>query len=185
MKLEFHRWYGGNIGFEWYNNFRLFLLGLKKYGKGDWRNISRNYVISRTPTQVASHAQKYFIRQLSGGKDKRRSSIHDITTVNCIEATTLPDNHRPHSEDQSTFLPQSNMGFTPKPVFDWNQTNNGASMIFNQNNGNFFAQSSYGMGSYGLKQHGQNMHRNGFHGSHVWTQRCWIVRFLNGWLSEL
>ncbi|CAM0878612.1 unnamed protein product [Alopecurus aequalis] len=61
---------------------KLFLLGLKKYGKGDWRNISRNFVQTRTPTQVASHAQKYFIRLSSGGgKDKRRSSIHDITTV--------------------------------------------------------------------------------------------------------
>jgi len=60
-------------------------MGLKKYGRGDWRNISRNFVTSRTPTQVASHAQKYFIRLNSGGKDKRRSSIHDITTVN------LPD----------------------------------------------------------------------------------------------
>ncbi|XP_062180960.1 transcription factor DIVARICATA-like [Phragmites australis] len=64
---------------------KLFLMGLKKYGRGDWRNISRNFVTSRTPTQVASHAQKYFIRLNSGGKDKRRSSIHDITTVN------LPD----------------------------------------------------------------------------------------------
>ncbi|PIA59437.1 hypothetical protein AQUCO_00400370v1 [Aquilegia coerulea] len=42
---------------------KLFLLGLKKYGKGDWRNISRNFVITRTPTQVASHAQKYDTRQ--------------------------------------------------------------------------------------------------------------------------
>lgn len=31
---------------------RLFLLGLGKFGKGDWRSISRNFVISRTPTQA-------------------------------------------------------------------------------------------------------------------------------------
>jgi hypothetical protein len=60
-------------------------MGLEKYGRGDWRNISRKYVTSRTPTQVASHAQKYFIRLNSGGKDKRRSSIHDITTVNLTD----------------------------------------------------------------------------------------------------
>ncbi|KAK8645528.1 hypothetical protein V6N13_119354 [Hibiscus sabdariffa] len=72
---------------------KLFLMGLKKYGKGDWRNISRNFVVTRTPTQVASHAQKYFIRQLSGGKDKRRASIHDITTVNLNDMRTAsPDN---------------------------------------------------------------------------------------------
>ncbi|KAJ8752318.1 hypothetical protein K2173_003954 [Erythroxylum novogranatense] len=58
---------------------RLFLLGLEKFGKGDWRSISRNFVISRTPTQVASHAQKYFIRL---NRDRRRSSIHDITSLN-------------------------------------------------------------------------------------------------------
>jgi SHAQKYF class myb-like DNA-binding protein len=63
---------------------RLFLMGLAKFGKGDWRSISRNFVITRTPTQVASHAQKYFIRLNSNNakKDKRRSSIHDITSVN-------------------------------------------------------------------------------------------------------
>ncbi|XP_043696109.1 transcription factor SRM1-like [Telopea speciosissima] len=60
---------------------RLFLLGLEKYGKGDWRSISRNFVVSRTPTQVASHAQKYFIRLNSMNRDRRRSSIHDITNV--------------------------------------------------------------------------------------------------------
>lgn len=31
---------------------RLFLMGLAKYGKGDWRSISRNFVITRTPTQA-------------------------------------------------------------------------------------------------------------------------------------
>ncbi|KAJ4972457.1 hypothetical protein NE237_005631 [Protea cynaroides] len=61
---------------------RLFLLGLDKFGKGDWRSISRNFVISRTPTQVASHAQKYFIRLNSMKRDRRRTSIHDITSVN-------------------------------------------------------------------------------------------------------
>jgi hypothetical protein len=57
-------------------------MGLEKYGRGDWRNISRKYVTSRTPTQVASHAQKYFIRQASAGSrgDNKRKSIHDITT---------------------------------------------------------------------------------------------------------
>jgi SHAQKYF class myb-like DNA-binding protein len=62
---------------------RLFLLGLNKFGKGDWRSISRNFVVTRTPTQVASHAQKYFIRLNSMSKkdNKRRSSIHDITSA--------------------------------------------------------------------------------------------------------
>ncbi|XP_044972989.1 transcription factor DIVARICATA-like [Hordeum vulgare subsp. vulgare] len=60
---------------------KLFLDGLDKYGRGDWRNISRFAVRSRTPTQVASHAQKYFIRQASAAtRDSKRKSIHDITT---------------------------------------------------------------------------------------------------------
>ncbi|KAM0007494.1 putative transcription factor MYB-HB-like family [Helianthus debilis subsp. tardiflorus] len=57
---------------------RMFLLGLQKLGKGDWRGIARNYVITRTPTQVASHAQKYFIRQCNVSRRKRRSSLFDI-----------------------------------------------------------------------------------------------------------
>ncbi|KAK4546987.1 hypothetical protein RGQ29_017488 [Quercus rubra] len=61
---------------------RLFLTGLKKFGKGDWRSISRNVVVTRTPTQVASHAQKYFLRQNSVKKERKRSSIHDITADN-------------------------------------------------------------------------------------------------------
>ncbi|CAL9160209.1 transcription factor MYBS3-like [Musa acuminata AAA Group] len=57
---------------------RRFLLGLQKLGKGDWRGISRNYVVSRTPTQVASHAQKYFIRKANMTRRKRRSSLFDM-----------------------------------------------------------------------------------------------------------
>jgi SHAQKYF class myb-like DNA-binding protein len=61
----------------------LFLDGLEKYGKGDWRSISRNFVVTRTPTQLAIHGQKYFShnQQKSAVKNKKRkrSSIHDIT----------------------------------------------------------------------------------------------------------
>ncbi|XP_008798808.2 transcription factor MYBS2-like [Phoenix dactylifera] len=57
---------------------RTFLAGLEKLGKGDWRGISRNFVTTRTPTQVASHAQKYFLRQNNPGKKKRRSSLFDM-----------------------------------------------------------------------------------------------------------
>ncbi|GAB4836583.1 hypothetical protein Ancab_001496 [Ancistrocladus abbreviatus] len=60
---------------------RLFLIGLNKYGKGDWRSISRHFVITRSPTQVASHAQKYFNRQNALSKGRKRSSIHDINAV--------------------------------------------------------------------------------------------------------
>ncbi|CAI0543859.1 unnamed protein product [Linum tenue] len=61
---------------------RKFLLGLEKLGKGDWRGISRNFVTTRTPTQVASHAQKYFLRQASLHKKKRRSSLFDLVRSN-------------------------------------------------------------------------------------------------------
>ncbi|TVU21412.1 hypothetical protein EJB05_31045 [Eragrostis curvula] len=57
---------------------RRFLAGLEKLGKGDWRGISRHFVTTRTPTQVASHAQKYFLRQSSLTQKKRRSSLFDV-----------------------------------------------------------------------------------------------------------
>ncbi|XP_042512079.1 transcription factor SRM1 [Macadamia integrifolia] len=78
---------------------RLFLIGLKKYGKGDWRSISRNAVVSRTPTQVASHAQKYYLRLNSMKKEKKRSSIHDITTV---ESYSVPPPNAPNWVQPST-----------------------------------------------------------------------------------
>ncbi|CAI9776477.1 unnamed protein product [Fraxinus pennsylvanica] len=153
---------------------RLFLMGLKKYGKGDWRNISRNFVITRTPTQVASHAQKYFIRQLSGGKDKRRASIHDITTVNLNEnQNPTSENKKPPSPEQSTVLPQqSNSAAIHKLPFHWNQSSNDAVMYGFQAGGglgNMFSP-PHGINSYGHKMQAQHLQRGGMHESLLGSQ---------------
>ncbi|XP_060194345.1 transcription factor SRM1-like [Lycium barbarum] len=61
---------------------QLFLMGLNRFGKGDWKSISRHYVVTKTPTQVASHAQKYFCRRNNmTPAERRRPSINDIQTV--------------------------------------------------------------------------------------------------------
>ncbi|MED6109991.1 hypothetical protein PIB30_038803 [Stylosanthes scabra] len=163
---------------------KLFLLGLKKYGKGDWRNISRNFVITRTPTQVASHAQKYFIRQLSGGKDKRRASIHDITTVNLTDNNnrTLANTSSEDSSKRST-SPQNHNNNNNSMVFSnsnaigkfqWNNDDTksnsrggGSTMTFNNNDDEALFVShhhhygSVNNSSYGFKmQQGQNMHKS-------------------------
>ncbi|KAL5202847.1 hypothetical protein ABZP36_013799 [Zizania latifolia] len=57
---------------------RMFLAGLGKLGRGDWRGISQYFVTTRTPSQVASHAQKYFLRRNSLTQRRRRSSLFDV-----------------------------------------------------------------------------------------------------------
>ncbi|PHT46474.1 hypothetical protein CQW23_15632 [Capsicum baccatum] len=67
---------------------RSFLRGLAIYGRGDWRSIARHCVITRTSTQVASHAQKYFNHLKAVNKENRRMSIHDVTIVGADIAGT-------------------------------------------------------------------------------------------------
>ncbi|KAL6659311.1 hypothetical protein ACP70R_003351 [Stipagrostis hirtigluma subsp. patula] len=69
---------------------RTFLAGLEKLGKGDWRGIAKNFVTTRTPTQVASHAQKYFLRQTNPNKKKRRSSLFDMMPSDLSPASNCP-----------------------------------------------------------------------------------------------
>lgn len=85
-----------------------FLLGLNKLGKGDWRGISRKYVVSRTPTQVASHAQKYFNRQTNVHRRKRRSSLFDMVIDD-------PSDQLPLSRSSSQEMEQQHLD-DPQPV---------------------------------------------------------------------
>ncbi|XP_022734316.1 transcription factor MYB1R1-like [Durio zibethinus] len=100
---------------------RLFLLGLQKVGKGDWRGISRNFVKTRTPTQVASHAQKYFLRRNNQNRRRRRSSLFDITTDSFINSTILEED-QVHQENVSLQLPlpQPQMNRFPMSTFPVN-----------------------------------------------------------------
>lgn len=107
--------------------------------------------MSKTPTQVASHAQKYFMRQHSGGKDKRRPSIHDITTVNLTSTTTTSpsqnnnNNNRPPLDQSPPLEHNSKSIESPRVVLDWNimpDDEVGGAMIFGATHGDLFELSS-------------------------------------------
>ncbi|KAJ0657541.1 putative transcription factor MYB-HB-like family [Helianthus annuus] len=107
-----------------------FLQGLEIYGKGDWRSISRMMVVTRMATQVASHAQKYFLRQASLKEDnnkeenrkkkkRKRSSIHDITTADpSMVVPVQPSSATPpatslNGGDQGTGVPAGPTALSP------------------------------------------------------------------------
>ncbi|XP_073271174.1 transcription factor MYB1R1-like [Primulina huaijiensis] len=90
---------------------KLFLYGLQKVGKGNWRGISRDYVKTRTPTQVASHAQKYFFRR-SNLNRRRRSSVFDITT-DSVAAISI---EQARNQQDSTSQPVPRPTTLPPPI---------------------------------------------------------------------
>nr|AEI83427.1 MYB transcription factor 1 [Camellia sinensis] len=92
---------------------KLFLLGLKKVGKGDWRGISRDFVKTRTPTQVASHAQKYFLRRMKLSRRRRRSSLFDITNES-VTVIPMEEENLHHPPLESTNIGGSQV--VPFPV---------------------------------------------------------------------
>ncbi|KAK9935585.1 hypothetical protein M0R45_022684 [Rubus argutus] len=104
---------------------RLFLLGLQKVGKGDWRGISRNFVKTRTPTQVASHAQKYFLRRSNHNRRRRRSSLFDITTDTPLMNSLMEEDLGLHQETAQLSLPV--LPYPPQPQ----STNSGGFPVSN------------------------------------------------------
>ncbi|KAL8139499.1 hypothetical protein V2J09_005520 [Rumex salicifolius] len=90
---------------------RLFLIGLQKLGKGDWRGISRNFVVSRTPTQVASHAQKFFIRQTNASRRKRRSSLFDMVPDMGTDPQPVPEEEMLPPQPPQTSEPTNTNSF--------------------------------------------------------------------------
>ncbi|XP_050289873.1 transcription factor KUA1-like [Quercus robur] len=95
---------------------KLFLIGLKKLGRGDWKGVSSNFVITRSPAQVASHAQKHFMRQLEvAPNDSPISHTEKSDTEKAVKATTAYQ----HNENR---FPHIAMGIPPlaqmpPPVF--------------------------------------------------------------------
>ncbi|CAJ1943979.1 unnamed protein product [Sphenostylis stenocarpa] len=105
---------------------KLFLVGLQKVGKGDWRGISKNYVKTRTPTQVASHAQKYFLRRSNLNRRRRRSSLFDITTetvsgILMEEEQFQNQDTLSHSQSVCPAVPETSKvgGFPMMPVYQF------------------------------------------------------------------
>ncbi|GIL47804.1 hypothetical protein Vafri_3918 [Volvox africanus] len=95
-----------------------FLQGLRKLGKGNWRAIARQFVPSRTPTQVASHAQKHFMR--IAGATKRKSRFTTLETeagapakaIQANESNEVQQTNRQCPEQPGTLQPASFQGMS-------------------------------------------------------------------------
>ena len=89
-------------------------MGLVRFRKGDWKSISRFVVITRTPTQVASHAQKFFLRHNNSTKKdtKRKRSRNSILDIN-FSFSDFPNIN--NVQDQQTSPLLENFSFSDFP----------------------------------------------------------------------
>ncbi|KAF3639883.1 hypothetical protein FXO37_23776 [Capsicum annuum] len=58
-----------------------FLKRLEFHGKGNWAKIAKDFLPSRTSTQIASHAQKHFMRLDANSNERKyrkKSSVIDL-----------------------------------------------------------------------------------------------------------
>ncbi len=71
-----------------------FLRGMEHFGRGRWKDVSRHFVPTRTPTQVASHAQKHFMR-IEKKMRAQATTATQTTTTTTATATATTDAQPP------------------------------------------------------------------------------------------
>lgn len=105
------------INFVCVKHTRLFLRGLQIEGKGEWKTISRKYLPNKTPTQIASHAQKFEKRKYNKTPpEKRRRSINDITVYSEPSFSLNSQGFQPNQHgfvSNSQHLEPNQHGFVP------------------------------------------------------------------------
>ena len=93
---------------------KAFLRGFKVLGRGNWKGIATRFVITRTPTQVASHGQKYMLRMQEGSKISSRYAAFEREDDDLMLETPSESSERPLESSEET--PSENSE-TPPIVF--------------------------------------------------------------------
>lgn len=75
--------------------------------QGQWKQISRYYVPSRTPTQVASHAQKHFLRLTGTSKRRSRFATLEDRPTDVLIADTAERTHQTAEDQPQVPAPQA------------------------------------------------------------------------------
>ena len=94
--------------------------GIEKEGMGAWKIISENYVTTKTTIQLASHAQKFKVRNTKTHEQKRRTSINDISLdLKPNQSVLDSEDLQHHTSALDTQGFQSNHINSPSNPKDW------------------------------------------------------------------
>jgi len=83
-----------------------FLDGLKTCGRGNWRGIS-DLIKTRTPVQVASHAQKYFLRLAKSSEPGQEGQPEAIQAGQAEDAPKEENKSEGNKSEESPKAPQT------------------------------------------------------------------------------